>query len=112
MRIVDMKTIGRRIQERRKELNLTQQDVYEKLNISQNHYSRIENGHVGMSFEILLEICELFQISTDYVLTGEGYNPADSPIVEIFNSCNYEQQQHLLSYARLFLEYENRKSKV
>lgn len=109
MRIVDLKTIGRRIQERRKELNLTQQYVYETLDISQNHYSRIENGHVGMSFEILLELCEILQISTDYILTGEIYKHTDSPIVEIYNSCTYDQQQHLLAYAKLFLEYEKKK---
>ena len=110
MRIVNMKTIGRCIQERRKELNMTQQEVYERLNVSQNHYSRIENGHVGMSFEILLELSEILQVSTDYILTGEVRNYTDSPIVDIFNSCTFEQQQHLLAYAKLFLEYEEQKS--
>lgn len=109
MRIVDMKKIGKRIQERRKELNFTQQEVYERLNISQNHYSRIENGHVGMSFEILLEICDILQVSTDYILTGTVQTGADSPIVRLFNSCTFEQQRHLLKYAQLFLEYESKK---
>lgn len=109
MRIIDMKEIGKRIQERRKELNLTQQEVYEKLNVSQNHYSRIENGHVGMSFEILLEICEILQVSTDYILTGEVHDTSDSPIVGLFNSCTFEQQRHILKYVQLFLEYESKK---
>ncbi|MBQ7067094.1 MAG: helix-turn-helix transcriptional regulator [Lachnospiraceae bacterium] len=109
MRIIDMKEIWRRIQERRKKLNLTQQEVYEKLNVSQNHYSRIENGHVGMSFEILLEICEILQVSTDYILTGEIHDTTDSPIVSLYNSCTFEQQRHILKYVQLFLEYESKK---
>lgn len=109
MRIINMREIGKRIQERRKELNLTQQEVYERLNVSQNHYSRIENGHVGMSFEILLEICDILQVSTDYILTGSIQAADDSPIVTLFNSCTFEQQRHLLKYAQLFLEYESKK---
>ena len=52
-------------------LGYTQQYVYEKLDISQNHYSRIENGRTGMSFEILLQLSELLNITTDYILTGK-----------------------------------------
>lgn len=37
-------------------LRLTQQYMCDKLDITQNHYSRIENGHVGMSFNILLQL--------------------------------------------------------
>ncbi len=109
MEIIDMKSMGRRIQECRKKMNLTQQDVYSILNISQNHYSRIENGHVGMSFEILIEICEILHVSTDYILTGKVHLYEDSPIIPIFNSCTFEQQQHILNYMKLFLEYESHK---
>ena len=67
---LDYIAIGERIRKRRMELGYTQQDIYEKLDISHNHYSRIENGHVGMSFEILLQIGELLGLTADYILTG------------------------------------------
>lgn len=38
----DYITMGQRIKQRRKELNMTQADFAEKLGISQNHISAIE----------------------------------------------------------------------
>ena len=47
MKDVDLNAIGYRIQQQRNNLGLTQQYMCDKLDITQNHYSRIENGHVG-----------------------------------------------------------------
>lgn len=71
MSCIDMAAMGKRIKQQRNALGLTQQDIYDKLNISQNHYSRIENGHIGMSFEILVQLSEILNISIDYILTGK-----------------------------------------
>ena len=46
MEDVDLNAIGYRIQQQRNNLRLTQQYMCDKLDITQNHYSRIENGHV------------------------------------------------------------------
>lgn len=67
MKDVDLNAIGYRIQQQRNNLGLTQQYMCDKLDITQNHYSRIENGHVGMSFNILLQLSQILKISTDYM---------------------------------------------
>lgn len=104
--MIDLKEIGVRIQNRRHELRFTQQYIYEKLDISQNHYSRIENGHVGMSFEILVELCEILDISIDYVLTGKIPAEGDSLLfIKLFNSCSDNQQQYIIENIKLFLKY-------
>ncbi len=106
--MIDLKAIGVRIQNRRHELLFTQQYIYEKLDISQNHYSRIENGHVGMSFEILVELCEILEISIDYVLTGK-VSAADNSLlfIKLFNSCSDNQQQYIIENLKLFLKYSS-----
>ena len=59
---VQYKSIGKRIKLRRKELNIKQNELAEKLNISNNHLSSVENGREKPSLELLLNIC-VFTIS-------------------------------------------------
>ena len=67
---VQYKSIGKRIKLRRKELNIKQNELAEKLNISNNHLSSVENGREKPSLELLLNICELLNVTTDYLLLG------------------------------------------
>ena len=62
--------IGNRIRLRRKELNLKQCQVAEQLNISNNHMSSIENGREKPSLETLLGICNILNVTPDYLLLG------------------------------------------
>lgn len=93
---LDLCTMGLRIKEQRKALGYTQQDIYEKIDVSQNHYSRIENGHVGMSFEILVQLCEILNVSADYILTGR-LEPSGSPdFVNRYNELSEKQKKYIL----------------
>ena len=67
---VQYKSIGKRIKLRRKELNIKQNELAEKLNISNNHLSSVENGREKPSLELLLNICELLNVTPDYLLLG------------------------------------------
>lgn len=51
---VQYKSIGKRIKLRRKELNIKQNELAEKLNISNNHLSSVENGREKPSLELLV----------------------------------------------------------
>ncbi len=68
---LDWFEVGARISSQRNKLGLKQQDIYETMSISQNHYSRIENGHVGISIEKLIQLSDILNISIDYILTGK-----------------------------------------
>lgn len=68
---LDWFEVGSRISSQRNKLGLKQQDIYEAMSISQNHYSRIENGHVGISIEKLIQLSDILNISIDYILTGK-----------------------------------------
>lgn len=96
--------IGERIRCKRTELSLTQQEIYERLDISQNHYSRIENGHTGMSFEILLGLSELLNLSTDYILTGRLDGASSNAFLDCYNGLNDRQKSYIEKHMRLFVE--------
>ena len=103
---VDLIAIGKRIQNQRLALGYTQQFVYEKLDISQNHYSRIENGHVGMSFEILLQISEVLSISTDYILSGNIRSDDNIELINNYKALTPKQRQYINDHLKLFIDAE------
>lgn len=71
MTSVELKAIGNRISERRKQLNLTQEQVAEKMNVSIQMVSNLERGNKAIKIENLLKISEILDMSTDYILTGK-----------------------------------------
>ena len=62
---------GQRIKEERNRMGLTQEELALRLNIGQEHMNKIERGKRGCSIDILLELSEVFGVSTDYLLTGK-----------------------------------------
>ena len=66
----DLKECGKRIQQLRKERELTQEQLAEKLNVSQNTIAKIESGLRRPSIDFLLEISECFNVSTNYLVFG------------------------------------------
>ena len=56
-----------------KENGLTLQQMADELNISYEHYKKIENGNHGCSIALLLDISSFFDVSTDYLLTGRSF---------------------------------------
>lgn len=101
---VNLTAIGERIQKQRIALGYTQQYVYEHLDISQNHYSRIENGRAGMSFEILLQLSELLNISTDYILTGKPDSSDKITFLEYYKKLNIKQRKYIDEHIKLFIQ--------
>lgn len=68
--------MGQRIKLRRKELKIKQAELAERLDISNNHMSSIENGRQKPSLDIFIEICKNLNVTPDYLLLGNmhGYN--------------------------------------
>ncbi|WP_448902115.1 helix-turn-helix domain-containing protein [Eubacterium sp.] len=94
-------TIGRRIQSRRKELRIKQSELAEKLDISSNHISSIENGREKPSLDTLLKICEELKATPDYFLLGNVHaNNIPANITEGLLLCSKED----IELARNFIE--------
>lgn len=62
--------MGKRIKMRRKEFRIRQGELAEKIDISTNHMSAIENGRERPSLEIFIKICTELNITPDFLLLG------------------------------------------
>ena len=63
-----LKALGDRIREARKDKGLTQLELAEKVKISPTYLSEIELGKTNFGVETLVRISEELQISTDWLL--------------------------------------------
>lgn len=57
------KAVGENLKQARKFKGLTQTEVAKILNMTQQQYSRFENGIFELNYEQILELCELYEIS-------------------------------------------------
>lgn len=62
--------MGRRIAKRRKQLGIKQNVLAEKLNISNNHLSGIENGKFTPGLDVFINICIELNVTPDFLLMG------------------------------------------
>ena len=65
-----LQDIGNRISHRRKTLGYTQEQLAEMMDVSIQMISNLERGNKAIRIDNLLKICNILQVSTDYVLTG------------------------------------------
>ena len=63
--------IGEKLFELRKEKKLSQEEVAEKLNVTRQTVSKWETGQSTPDFDKILPLCELYEISTEELLTGK-----------------------------------------
>lgn len=65
--------IGNRIKESRKAAGYTQAKVAELLGMTQQQYSRFENGVFELNYQQLQTICKLYDVSSDFLLGLDEY---------------------------------------
>ena len=68
--IVSYKTIGQNIRAARKEAGLTQEQMAEKLKMSQLHFGRLERGERPASLEQLAQIAQALHVPLASLLSG------------------------------------------
>ncbi|MBQ8689390.1 MAG: helix-turn-helix transcriptional regulator [Clostridia bacterium] len=88
---MDQIKIGRFIAECRKNVNLTQMQLAEKLNITDRAVSKWECGKAMPDTAIMLELCDILCISVNELLSGEKINMENS---------NQKNEQLLLDMAK------------
>lgn len=63
-----MSTFQERLLELRNQYNLTQQQMAEKLGITQPAYIRYENGTAEPKQAVLIKIADIFDVTIDYLI--------------------------------------------
>ncbi len=71
----DTTACGKRVRQLRRQHNLTQLALCEKLNISETYLRKIESGERSASIDLYIEIVEFFHVSLDYLILGAEQPP-------------------------------------
>lgn len=72
---MNRKQIGKNIQIIRKERNITQEQLAEKVDVSKDHISHIETGSGKISLNLLLKLCAELSVTPNDILIGEYLLP-------------------------------------
>ena len=64
--------MNERIKEVRKAKKISQKDFAKNINLSQNHISSIEKGVRAATDRIINDICKVYNVNKDWLLTGQG----------------------------------------
>jgi len=75
--MLNLEIIGSKITKLRKELNLTQLELSEKIYVTPQAVSKWEKGKSVPSIEVLVELTKLFNVSIDYLLDNTEISDYD-----------------------------------
>ena len=78
--------IGKRIKSKRKELNLTQEQLSEIIDVSPSYVSEIERGTSISSLATITKITQTLNVSLDYLIYGINLNNSDITFSEILKT--------------------------
>ena len=68
MKNIDLNAVCGRLRQLRREKNLTQSQIAELLGTTQQFYSRLECGKSPLTTALVIQLAELFDVTTDYLL--------------------------------------------
>ena len=88
---MNQEKVGKFIAKLRKEKNMTQQELANKLNITDRAISKWENGKAMPDSGVMLDLCNELKISVNELLSGE--------MISMENK-NEKQEQLLLDMAK------------
>ncbi len=90
-----LKEMGRRMTERRKQLRLTQEEIAERTELTEQTISTAETGRKALRPENIIKICAALDISPDYLLLGNITSVDASILSEKVNRLTPSQYRHL-----------------
>lgn len=66
-----------RMEDLRKDRDMTQEEVAEKIGMKREQYRRYETGQNEVKASFIIKICELYNVSADYLL---GFTNKKTPL--------------------------------
>ena len=89
--MLDYRIIGERLKKKRKSSGLTQEEVAELVDITVVYLSKIENGHVRPTLDLLCQVSEIVGIDLGDLFSNVSTNSAayqNEKVVQLFNACS------------------------
>ena len=100
--------IGKRMAEIRRSHKITQEALADKLGVSPKHISHTECGTSSLSLKNLIEFCNLFHCSLDYIVFGKTTDDAISKLPEeisnILHTGSSNDIERLNRYLQIYIE--------
>lgn len=98
--------MGRRMLMRRKELELTQEQVAEIAGMAHQQYNKSENGRTLINSDSLLRISTALKTSSDYLLTGKDDFLRYYDTIKIIERMSNRQLQIANQVLRYLFEFD------
>ncbi len=105
------KAIGSRIRKQRELIGYTREQFAEKLDISVRFAADIELGKRGMSIETLIKICELFSVSSDYIIWGKEKGNKGGDMDNLIACLGNTETKYAKEIIKLFIKAMSEKLK-
>ena len=101
---IDYSVIGERLKKARKNKNLTQEQLAEKIDVSIAFLSRIERGSSQINLKRLSQICEILDVTEGDILNGvssKSNKYLDFEFTTLLKNCSSEQQKLIYDIAKV-----------
>jgi len=82
----------------------TRDYVAEVANISAKFLYEIESGRTGFSAGVLYSICNVLQVSCDYIMTGNEKKEYDKSLLEVLELFNVQQNENIVNILKEILK--------
>lgn len=96
--------IGQNIRKRRLELNMTQEQLSDKVGYSHEHCVQVENGNKGLSIQALRKMSEALNVSIDYLVCGRSERTEYVSILRLLEGLPLSQLHRLEQVIELYVE--------
>ena len=97
MNEINYKEMGKRIKQKRKELNLTQEKLSEILEISPTYISEIERGTGISSLATITKIANVLNLDLDYLILGLSNTNIDKTFSNLLERIPKKDQKLFIS---------------
>lgn len=77
--------LGKKLRELRNSLQLTQQEIADKLNISRVRYNQYETGKRQPDNEMLIVLSNFYKVTVDYLLGNDKKLTLDEELQQLLN---------------------------
>ena len=107
----DRLAVGERIREKRLLLGLTQDELSERIDRVCKYCADIERGSCEMSIETMLSLCNVLNMSLDYLIYGETTEEEKhiqtcevDAIMDMLNHCTERKRYYAMQLLKLYLK--------
>lgn len=107
----DYTVIGKRIRKIREDKGLTQEDLAEKLDVSNAYISKIERGRTTLSLERLSGLCRVLEESPEYILQGTDQSSDDylrHEIIAMLEGCSAEKIRLIAQIIKPIIDFQEK----